>query len=85
MTELERVRAASPALKVFPLPSVVLFPETVQPLHIFEPRYRELVKTALAGDKVLVLAQLQSGWEPDYHGRPPLKPITVESVMIERK
>jgi uncharacterized protein len=81
MNSLERVRATSAALKIFPLPSVVLFPETVQPLHIFEPRYREMVKTALETDKVLALAQLQPGWEPDYHGRPPLKPMACAGLI----
>lgn len=38
------------ALPLFPLP-VVLFPGTVIPLHIFEPRYREMVTTVLEADK----------------------------------
>ncbi|MGZ6134495.1 MAG: LON peptidase substrate-binding domain-containing protein, partial [Myxococcaceae bacterium] len=45
MTALERVERAASALKVFPLPSAVLFPNTVLPLVIFEPRYRSLVKS----------------------------------------
>jgi ATP-dependent Lon protease len=36
-------------LPLFPLPLVV-FPGTPQPLHIFEPRYRELLEDCLAGD-----------------------------------
>ncbi len=35
-------------LPIFPLP-LVLFPRTVQPLHIFEPRYRQLLADCLAG------------------------------------
>ena len=34
---------------VFPLAEVVLFPGAVLPLHIFEPRYREMVSDALEG------------------------------------
>ena len=34
-------------LPVFPLPSAVLFPNTVLPLHVFEPRYRELTRYCL--------------------------------------
>ena len=37
-------------LPIFPLP-LVLFPQTVQPLHIFEPRYRQLLADALAGTR----------------------------------
>jgi uncharacterized protein len=35
-------------LPIFPLPNVVLFPDTLLPLHIFEPRYRQLVTDLLA-------------------------------------
>ena len=63
MTALERLERAKNALKVFPLPSVVLFPHTVLPLHIFESRYRDLVRDALASDKVMALAQLEPGFE----------------------
>ncbi len=36
-------------IPIFPLPNVVLFPEVPLPLHIFEPRYRAMVRDALAG------------------------------------
>jgi uncharacterized protein len=75
MDLLERVQGAVQALKVFPLPSAVLFPHAALPLHIFEPRYRELVRDALAGDKVMALGQLQPGWEGQYEGRPTLQPM----------
>jgi len=34
-------------LPLFPLPGVVLLPGTLLPLHIFEPRYSEMVARAL--------------------------------------
>jgi len=37
-------------LPIFPLP-IVLFPGAPQPLHIFEPRYRQLLQDCLAGDR----------------------------------
>ena len=37
-------------LPIFPLP-IVLFPGAHQPLHIFEPRYRQLLQDCLAGDR----------------------------------
>ncbi|MBF5046111.1 ATP-dependent protease [Aggregicoccus sp. 17bor-14] len=83
MTSQERVeRAAAVALKVFPLPSAVLFPHSVLPLHIFEPRYRELVRDALAGDGVMALGGLQPGWERDYGGRPPLAPLLCVGTIL---
>ena len=81
-TALERIKQTTQALKVFPLPSAVLFPHAVLPLHIFEPRYRALVKDALAGDKVMALAQLESGWEGQYGERPPLQPMLCAGLII---
>jgi ATP-dependent Lon protease len=37
-------------LALFPLPEVVLFPGCLLPLHIFEPRYREMVNDCLEND-----------------------------------
>lgn len=69
-------------MKVFPLPSAVLFPHTALPLHIFEPRYREMIRDALDGDKVVALCDLQPGWEGDYQGRPPMKPIGCAGMIV---
>ncbi|NOK01705.1 MULTISPECIES: LON peptidase substrate-binding domain-containing protein [Myxococcus] len=82
MTAQERIERAASALKVFPLPSAVLFPHTVIPLHIFEPRYRALVRDALAGDRVLALSQLEPGWEGNYGGRPPMLPMMCAGVIV---
>jgi uncharacterized protein len=81
MTALERVERAKHALKVFPLPSVVLFPHTVLPLHIFEPRYRDLVRDALAQDRVMALAQLEPGYEGSYAGRPRMRPMVCAGII----
>jgi len=78
---LERVQSTVSAVKIFPLPSVVLFPGAAVPLHIFEPRYRQMVRESLAGDRVLALAQLVPGWEGDYQGRPPMRPLCCVGVI----
>ena len=59
-------------LSLFPLPQVTLFPGAVLPLHVFEPRYREMVKAALAARGLIALARLKPGFEGDYEGRPPV-------------
>lgn len=61
-------------LPVFPLPNVVLFPRTYLPLHIFEPRYRQMVADAAAGHRCIAMALLKDGWEADYYGNPPIYP-----------
>jgi Lon protease-like protein len=58
--------------RLFPLPNVVLFPHVMLPLHIFEPRYRQMTADALAGDRLLTLVLLRPGWEADYEGKPAL-------------
>jgi Lon protease-like protein len=47
-------------LAIFPLSGAVLFPGLHLPLHIFEPRYRELVGSALAKDRRIAMIQPQS-------------------------
>ncbi|QZD91043.1 LON peptidase substrate-binding domain-containing protein [Qipengyuania aurantiaca] len=46
-------------LSIFPLPGAILFPGLQLPLHIFEPRYRDLVGSALAKDRLIGMVQPQ--------------------------
>ena len=46
-------------IPIFPLPGAILFPGLQLPLHIFEPRYRELVGSALAKDRLIGMIQPQ--------------------------
>jgi uncharacterized protein len=61
--------------RLFPLPNLVMFPHVMQPLHIFEPRYVEMVEEAIRTDGLLAMSVLQPGWEPEYPGRPPVYPV----------
>ena len=61
-----------PTIPLFPLPNVVLFPNVCLPLHVFEPRYREMTADALAGDRIIGMVLLRPGWEGNYEGRPPI-------------
>ena len=62
-------------IPIFPLPNVVLFPQTDLPLHIFEPRYREMVADAMAGDRLIGMVLLRGDWRRDYHGAPDVFPL----------
>ena len=62
------------ALPIFPLPNCVLLPGGLLPLHVFEPRYRQLTRDCLAGEQVMGIARLRPGFEADYQGRPPVFP-----------
>src|SRR5918994_5883608 len=76
----------SDLLPIFPLPNAVLFPNVFLPLHIFEPRYREMIADALASDRLIGMVLLRPGWERDYEGRPPVYPIGCSGVIthVER-
>ena len=60
------------SIPIFPLPTVVLFPNVFLPLHIFEPRYRQMVAESLAGDRIIGMVLLKPGYEDDYEGAPPI-------------
>tara|TARA_Y100001968_G_C19376655_1_gene728025 strand:+ start:909 stop:1571 length:663 start_codon:yes stop_codon:yes gene_type:complete len=47
-------------LPLFPLPEVVLFPQEVLPLHIFESRYRIMLKTVLESDSRFGVVRLDA-------------------------
>lgn len=49
---------------VFPLAGALLFPGGQLPLHIFEPRYREMVRDALAGERLIAMVQPRDSREP---------------------
>lgn len=72
-------------LPIFPLPDAVLFPNTLLPLHVFEPRYRQMVEDCLAGDRRLAMAILRPGWENEYYGRPPVHPIAGVGEIVQHE
>jgi Uncharacterized protein, similar to the N-terminal domain of Lon protease len=59
--------------RVFPLPNLVMFPHVMQPLHIFEPRYRAMLEEALEDDRLIAMGILAPGWEQQSEGRPTLR------------
>ena len=59
-------------IPIFPLPNVVLFPDTYLPLHIFEPRYRDMVADAGREGACIGMALFKQGWESRYYGNPPI-------------
>ena len=68
--------------RLFPLPNVVLFPHVLQPLHIFEPRYRQMTADALDDDRLIALAQLRPGWEANYACSPAIYPVACLGKIV---
>lgn len=83
-TQLERFVGVAP---LFPLPTVALLPQVLQPLHVFEERYRRLTEHALQGPRLIAMAVLQPGWETRYeHNDLPLHPVAcLSQVDVDRR
>jgi len=69
-------------IPLFPLPNVVFFPRTYLPLHVFEPRYRHMVRDAASSHRMIGMVLLKEGWESDYEGRPPIFPMGAVGRMV---
>lgn len=70
-------------IPVFPLPNVVLFPQVMLPLHIFEPRYRQMIRDAQSkAPSVIGMALLRGNWQEKYEGNPEIFPIGCAGEMI---
>ena len=68
---------------VFPLPGLVFFPKTYLPLHIFESRYKEMVKDSLSGTKVIAMVLLKEGWEKDYYDYPGIHSVGCAGKIVK--
>jgi len=70
-------------IPVFPLPNVVLFPDVMLPLHIFEPRYRQMVRETREKRPPLIgMALLRGNWQEQYEGRPEIFPVCCAGEMV---
>jgi len=59
-------------IPIFPLPNLVLFPGVSVPLHIFEPRYREMIADVSESHRLIGMMLLKGEWQQDYHAYPDL-------------
>ena len=66
---LEELNDAMGGIPLFPLPQAVLFPNTILRLHVFEPRYVQLLEDCLEGNRFMAIPRLSPGWEE--HPPPP--------------
>jgi uncharacterized protein len=70
----EQLAAFTGWAPLLPLPNVVHFPHLLLPLHIFEPRYRQMVGDSLAGSRLIAMALLKPGCVTT-EGSPPIHEI----------
>jgi Lon protease-like protein len=79
---LRDLAAALPALPLFPLPAV-LFPGALMPLHVFEPRYRALVRDALEGHRALAVVLITGPDRLDAHGHPEIARVAGAGTIVD--
>ena len=70
---------------LFPLPGVVLFPRAILPLHIFEERYKAMMRHALEGDRRIAMAMLRPGWQQCYYQKPAIEPVVCVGKILSHE
>ncbi len=73
----------SERLPIFPLSNVVLFPRVRTPLHLFEPRYRQLARDVLGGDRRIGMVVVRPEHADDMLGNPPIYPVGCAGIVTE--
>ncbi|HZZ81753.1 MAG TPA: LON peptidase substrate-binding domain-containing protein, partial [Gemmataceae bacterium] len=86
MSDLFPLAGFDGKVRLFPLPNLVFFPQVMQPLHIFEPRYRQMTADALEGDRFIALVLPRPGWEKEYAGKPEIHSVAcLGRILAEHK
>lgn len=85
MSSVPDMEVALNALPLFPLPDIVLFPEMLLPLHVFEPRYRALVRDVLATHRCLSVVRIADVAVVDAEGNPPIERVAGAGVILHHQ
>ena len=75
----------SEEIALFPLASVVLFPRVRTPLHVFEPRYRQMTEDALAGERSIGMVAVPPEHAGAMAGDPPVYPVGCAGVISQAR
>ena len=70
-------------LPLFPLPEVVLLPGALMPLHIFEPRYRAMIRDVLATHGALAVVNVPDPSKLDERGMPVLATVAGVGTILD--
>lgn len=71
---------------LFPLPNCVLLPHATIPLHIFEPRYRQMTGDALDNNNLIAMALFDGDeWKDEYYNTPPLRPHVCVGYIVRHE
>ncbi|MEM0915261.1 MAG: LON peptidase substrate-binding domain-containing protein [Planctomycetota bacterium] len=71
---------------LFPLASCPLLPAATIPLHVFEPRYRQLTQHAIEHERPIAMAMFEGdAYQTDYLGSPPLRPVVCVGHVLNHQ
>jgi len=79
------VQCEDAAIPLFPLSNVVLFPRVKTPLHVFEPRYRQLAQHVLEGGRRIGMVTVDPQHLDGIGGDPPLQRVGCCGVITESR
>ena len=82
LKEATNLQNFSGVIPLFPLATVVFFPNTLLPLHVFEPRYRQMVSDIVNAERIIGMVLLKPGWEKDYQGNPEIYSVGCMGKMV---
>ncbi len=72
-------------LPLFPLPGTVFFPNTLMPLHVFEPRYRAMTQYCIAHSWPMAIVLIEPGHEDAQPGDPPVVQMASIGHLVMRE
>src|SRR5262245_19205227 len=81
----DALREFTGVARLFPLPNLVFFPHVLQPLYIFEPRYRQMTADALSGDGLIALTMLQDSGDAHPEDRPAIHKVATLGKNVARQ
>jgi ATP-dependent Lon protease len=83
MSDADVPAASLHAMPIFPLSGVVLFPGALLPLHVFEPRYRQMLADCLATHRCMAMAfVVAEGGPEDLSGTPKIARVAGAGVVV---
>jgi Lon protease-like protein len=80
-----RLEDALNELPIFPLGQVILYPRALLPLHIFEQRYRTLIKDCLSTHRAMAIALVTDPSNVDAHGNPAIAQVAGAGIIVEHQ
>jgi Lon protease-like protein len=83
--EPSQLEAALDEMPLFPLTQIVLFPHALLPLHVFEPRYRALLRDCLATHRVMAMALITDPFKLTANGEPPIAGVAGAGIIVEHQ